>query len=104
MKIGLDKRNEAHTGMKRKEAERIIKAEKLISYSFFEDRNDTSDEMVIKKISGKWIVYATNERASKIISGENVYDNEEDALDNFIERLRALNNVIRHIENWRRER
>ena len=79
--------------MKRKEAERIINTEKLISFSFFEDRNDSEDEMVIKKVSGKWIVYATNERASKIISGENVYDTEEEALDNFIRRLRALNKV-----------
>lgn len=79
--------------MKRKEAERIINTEKLISFSFFEDRNDSEDEMVIKKVSGKWIVYATNERASKIISGENVYDTEEEALDNFIRRLRTLNKV-----------
>ena len=49
--------------------------------------------MVIKKVSGKWIVYATNERASKIISGEHIFDNEEEALDNFIRRLRALNKV-----------
>lgn len=75
----------------RKEIERIIKEENLISYSFFEDRNDASDEMVIKKTSGEWTVYATNERSSKIIGGENIYDNEEDALDNFIRRLRALN-------------
>lgn len=49
--------------------------------------------MVIKKVSGKWIVYATNERVSKIISGEHMYDNEEEVLDNFIRRLRALNKV-----------
>ena len=49
--------------------------------------------MVIKKSSGKWSVYATDERASKIISGETIFDNEEDALDNFIRRLRALNKV-----------
>ena len=79
--------------MRRKDAEKIIKTEQLISYSFFEDRNDATDEMVIKKVSGKWIVYATNERASKIISGETIFDNEEDALDNFIRRLRALNKV-----------
>lgn len=79
--------------MKRKEVERIIKAEKLISYSFFEDRNDAEDEMVIKKVSNKWYVYATDERASKIISGEIIYDSEEEALDSFIRRLRALNKV-----------
>lgn len=79
--------------MKRKDVEKIINTEQLISYSFFEDRNDATDEMVIKKVSGKWIVYATNERASKIISGEHIFDNEEEALDNFVKRLRALNKV-----------
>ena len=79
--------------MKGKDVEKIIKTEQLISYSFFEDRDDATDEMVIKKVSGKWIVYATNERASKIISGEHIYDNEEEALENFVKRLRALNKV-----------
>lgn len=79
--------------MKRIEVEKIINTEQLISYSFFEDRDDATDEMVIKKVSGKWIVYATNERAAKIVSGEHIYDNEEDALDNFVKRLRALNKL-----------
>lgn len=79
--------------MKRKEAEGIIISEKLISYSLFENRNDAADEMVIKRTSGKWTVYATNERAAKILDGEKSFDNEEDALDNFIRRLRALNKV-----------
>lgn len=79
--------------MKRKDVERIISTEQLISYSFFEDREDASDEMVIKKTFGKWMVYATDERAGKIISGERICDNEEEALDIFIRRLRALNKV-----------
>ena len=79
--------------MKRKEAEGIIISENLISYSFFENRNDATDEMVIKRTLDKWTVYATNERAAKIIEGEKSFDNEEDALDNFIRRLRALNKV-----------
>lgn len=81
--------------MKRKDAERIIKEEQLVSYSFFEDRNDASDEMVIREEAGKWIVYATNERASKIIEGEKIFDNEDEALDNFVKRLRALNRLKR---------
>lgn len=79
--------------MNRKEAEEIIISEKLISYSFFENRNDATDEMVIKRTLDKWTVYATNERAAKISEGEKSFDNEEDALDNFIRRLRALNKV-----------
>lgn len=45
--------------------------------SFFEDRDDASDEMAIKKTSGKWIVYATNERVSKITGGETIYETEK---------------------------
>lgn len=83
--------------MKETEAKNIIKNEHLISYSFFESRSDASDEMVIKKSLGKYVVYATNERASKISDGEKIFDNEEDALDNFIRRLRALNNYRKNM-------
>ena len=38
-------------------------------------------------------IKTTNERAAKILEGEKSFDNEEDALDNFIRRLRALNKV-----------
>lgn len=79
--------------MKRKEAEQIIKAEHLVSYHFPDDRADSPDEMVIRESSGQWVVYATNERAAKITGGEAVYENEEEALDHFIRRLRALNRV-----------
>lgn len=79
--------------MKRRDAERIIREEQLISHSFFEHRQDASDEMVIRKAAGKWNVYATDERAAKISDGERTFDSEEDALENFIRRLRALNRV-----------
>ena len=63
-----------------------------MSCSFFEDRDDAGDEVVIKNISGKYHVYATDERASKI--SEEIFENESDALDDFIARLRALNKSI----------
>lgn len=80
--------------MKRAEALRIIKSEHLVSYCFFEDRSDPSDEMVIRKEADHWVVYATNERGAKISGGEKKFDNEEAALDSFIRRLRALNNYL----------
>lgn len=64
--------NPASNGLKRKDAERIISAEQLISYNLLEDSDDASEEMVIKEVSGKWAVYAT-----------------------FIRRLRALNKARR---------
>lgn len=63
----------------------------------FEDRADASDEMVIKKLSNQWIVYATNERAGIISGSEKLFDDEEGALNNFLKRLRALNKVIQFI-------
>lgn len=69
----------------------ILNKEKLISYNFFEDRKDASDEIVIRIVSGKYVVYATNERATIVTEGEKVFDNESDALENFVRRLRALN-------------
>ena len=41
--------------------------------------------------SEQWLVYATDERASKITGSEKKFKTEEEALDNFITRLRALN-------------
>ncbi len=42
-----------------------------------------------------WAVCATDERASKITGSEKTFNNESDALDNFIKRLRALNALIK---------
>lgn len=70
---------------------KVINEECLSGYSFFEDRLDGENEIVIAKDSEQWIVYATDERASKITGSEKVFDNEADALENFVKRLRALN-------------
>lgn len=81
--------------MKREEARKIIQAEQLLYYSFDENRPDEADEMVIKNEAGRWVVYATNERASKIADGERIFEQEEAAWDSFIRRLRALNRIKR---------
>jgi hypothetical protein len=36
-----------------------------------------------------WTVYATDERASTVTGSEKLFDDEEQALDHFIKRLRA---------------
>ena len=79
--------------MTRVEAKNIIKDEELKGYNFFEDREDTQKEIVILKIREQWLVYATDERASKVTGSEKGFDNESDALENFIKRLRALNEL-----------
>lgn len=70
---------------------KIIKTEKLVGYNLFEKREHRENEIVIKKIGQDWIVYATDERASKVTGSEKVFITEESALDNFIKRTRALN-------------
>lgn len=70
---------------------KVINKEGLSGYNFFEDRENEENEIVIAKDSEQWVVYATDERASKITDSEKAFDNESDALENFIKRLRALN-------------
>lgn len=77
--------------MARDDIKKIIKEEGLRGYNFFEDRMDMENEIVIVNDSNQWIVYVTDERASKITGSEKMFDNEIDALDNFLKRLRALN-------------
>jgi len=51
---------------------------------------------VLKKENEKWIVYVTDERASKIINSVDKYNTEAEAIEDFIERLRA-DKVLREL-------
>jgi hypothetical protein len=77
--------------MTREDVKEIIRKERLTGYNFFENRDNVENEIVVVIESKQWIVYATDERASKITGAERTFDNEESALDNFVKRLRALN-------------
>ena len=76
-----------------KEAIKIIKDEKLQGYNMNEERYNRENEDVLRCENDKWIVYATDERASKVTNSQDIYFDEEEALDNFIDRLRALNRL-----------
>lgn len=69
----------------------VIDEECLRGYHFFENRANAANEIVIVKDSEQYIVYATDERASKMSGSERRFDNEVEALENFLTRLRALN-------------
>ena len=76
--------------MTRNQAVEIIEKESLQRYNLNENRYDTNNETVIKEKDGKWLVYATDERAGGYgIIRE--YDTEDDALDMFIDLLRFAN-------------
>ena len=79
--------------MNAKEAIKIIQDEKLQGYNMNEERHNRENEVVLRCENDKWIVYATDERASKVTNSQDIYLDEEEALDNFIDRLRALNRL-----------
>lgn len=81
--------------MTRETVLKIIEDEKLTNYNFFDGKGISSDEIVILQKEGKWIVYATDERAAMVTNSDFVYDNEEEALERFIFRLRANNALSR---------
>ncbi len=71
------------------EAEIIIQKEKLKGYNLNEDRYNRENEVVIMQKNDKWVVYVTDEKASKVANSEDIYHSEEEAVDDFIDRLRA---------------
>lgn len=75
--------------MTRSEAMQIILKEDLRNYNINEERSNEENEVTIKKCNDKWIVYTTDERASKITGSEVIFEVEDDAWDNFIKRLRT---------------
>lgn len=79
--------------MTREGIKKVIDEEGLRGYNFFENRANAEDEMVIVNDSKQWIVYATDERASKMSGSEKRFDNEVEALENYLTRLRALNSL-----------
>ena len=77
--------------MTRDRIKKVIDEECLRGYNFFENRANAVNEIVIANDSEQWIVYVTDERASKRSGSEKRFDNEVEALNNFLTRLRALN-------------
>jgi len=74
--------------MKIEDARKIIQEESLQGYNLCEERENRENEVVLKKENEKWIVYVT-ERASKITNSVDKYNTETEAIEDFIERLRA---------------
>lgn len=74
-----------------KEAIKIIHENKLQYYNMNEERDNRENEVVLKHENDKLILYATDKRASKVTNSQYAYSNEEEALDDFIDRLVAWN-------------
>ena len=75
--------------MTREEAITIIENECLIGYRFFENRPFRADEVVIDQTDEKYMVFVTSERCARMDETLDEYDTESEALEDFIDRLRA---------------
>ncbi|WP_077927692.1 hypothetical protein [Wohlfahrtiimonas populi] len=77
--------------MTKEEALKIIKEKNLNFYNFFQLEALKADEVCIGKENSKWIVFLTTERAGKFDPSIAIYDNENNAFEDFIKRLRSFN-------------
>ncbi len=75
--------------MTREEAKKIIEKEQLIGFNWNEERYHKENEVGIIFEDNAWKVYTTDERASAVTGSVREYETEEEALDDFIKRLRA---------------
>ena len=75
------------------EVKAIIIYESLKYYNLFEEDEISENEVIITNIGNKWKVAVTDERASIITGSEVIFENESDALDNFLNRLRSFNRI-----------
>ena len=73
--------------MTKNEVINIIKDEELLNYNLFEEHEVKPEEVVIRIVNERFSVYTSDER--NCIISEEIYDNESDAFDDFIDRLRA---------------
>ncbi|MFJ7471237.1 Imm59 family immunity protein [Peribacillus frigoritolerans] len=74
--------------MTQQEAKEIIEQEKLKRYNWFNEHPQRENEVGIRVDGDKWVVYVTDERASVVTGSITEFNNESDALENFIKRLR----------------
>ena len=77
--------------MKIEDARKIIQEEGLQGYNLCEERENRENEVVLKKENEKW-----GGCASKIINSVDKYNTEAEAIEDFIERLRA-DKVLREL-------
>jgi hypothetical protein len=78
--------------MTREQVLEIINQEKLEGYNWFNDHDHKPNEIVISEYKNKWLVVTTDERSNEVSKKE--FENLNDALENFIKRLRAQKKIL----------
>lgn len=70
----------------------VIESEGLQGAVWFEKPINRTDAVAIYSAEGKWVVSSTDERA--VEEGKELFDSESEALESFLERLRAWNGYL----------
>ena len=79
--------------MRLEEAKEIIKSESLEDYNINLDHEIEAGEIVIVGKVGKWKVGIANDRAEIVTTSIREFDSEDEAVDDFLFRLRRLNEI-----------
>ncbi|MGX9134454.1 hypothetical protein ACWV26_08735 [Rummeliibacillus sp. JY-2-4R] len=78
--------------MNNEEVKRLLQNGKLKNYLFFQTPNYETNHVGILKKDNIYEVFATSERGA--ISRIKTFESEEEALDNFLSRLKSLNRLL----------
>lgn len=76
------------------ECKNIIKKEMLIYYNLYDEHELKPDEVCIRKVNDKFVVFTMSERCSSIEDSIKEFSNESDALEVFVNRLRATKRLF----------
>ena len=79
--------------MRLEEAKEIIKSESLEDYNINLDHAIKAGEIAIVKRDGKWKVGIANDRAEIVTTSIREFNAEDEAVDDFLFRLRRLNEI-----------
>ena len=79
--------------MRLEEAKEIIKSESLEDYNINLDHEIEAGEIVIVGKDGKWKVGIANNRAEIVTTSIREFNAEDEAVDDFLFRLRRLNEI-----------
>lgn len=80
--------------MTKEEALKIIKDENLMGFKFFDNTQPGYDEVGVIINNNQWEVFSTDERGY-FRGKRGIFNNESEALESFIRRLRAGNRYLR---------
>ena len=79
--------------MRLEEVNEIIRSEGLEDYNINLDHEIEAGEIVIVGKDGKWKVGIANDRAEIVTTSIREFDSEDEAVDDFLFRLRRLNEI-----------